>query len=148
MGVGLKLNEFKFDYAFEPNDDLSDAHYFTLAYRFGIVVPTKEKVEPEKPEEVIEEEKIEPIPEREPELLRKFKIHSDLARQFVAQKKYQDALLEIKLANSLLWDKDNIKLEIQLLLELDYFIEAATIYYKFIEKFPELKYEIDFEKYY
>ena len=75
-------------------------------------------------------------------------MHTDNAKQLFKEKEFEWALLEIKIANELLWDKENIKLEIILLLELDFFIEAGELYYKFINKFPALQNEIDFEKYY
>lgn len=163
-GLGFKINELTLDYAYEPNDDVGDAHYFALAFNFG--KPGAARGGAEKKSGCFGDQKSESEPEaaefqpaegaeynlpavqKESDIVKKFKLHTYFAKQFASQRNLEDALLEIKLANQLLWDKDNIKLEIILLLELEFYKEAIETFDKFVDKFPALRNEIDFGKYF
>ncbi|HOK41765.1 MAG TPA: PorV/PorQ family protein [bacterium] len=211
IGVGFQIDYFNFDYSYEPNNDVDDAHYFTLSYKFG---ESKEKErkesKSEKSKKSVESvgggEQIAPIvpvqvlpivPQVSPphqqvqtyeqpypapllitpvmpapttevqtragevlifktkeeeerfrklgndiEKLKKYNLHCYFANEFYKAGNYEDALLEIKLANNMLVEFANAKLEIILLFKLDFIKEGAAVYYQYIKLFPQLENEI------
>ncbi|HOL48623.1 MAG TPA: hypothetical protein PK189_10655, partial [bacterium] len=74
---------------------------------------------------------------------KEFQLHSYFAKLYFEQGNFEDALLEVKLANEIKTTLENIKLEFKILLKLKFFDEANDLFKKYIEIFPELKREIN-----
>lgn len=159
FGGGIKLQELTLDYAYEQNDDVKDAHYITVAFRFGKTdmnkvnkkEAEKQKIESVQQQYEQEEPQKEILPaastaaqQQESEITKAFKLHTYFANQFYFQGNYEDALLEIKLANQLMWEQENIKLELKLLIKLKFFNEAEELVENFINFYPALKNEMNY----